>query len=114
MPFRSSYRLDRHEINPAPDPAVGPDPWLGLPVYTFQWLEPASGQIRDGVSQSIEVTVWDNPAFIRVSYDGVNYYDQIEVDNAHQPAQWWFAARTFQVRNATAGNDARIQVVGMW
>lgn len=114
MPFRSSYRLDRHSINPAPDPAVGADPWAGLAVYTFQWFDPVAAVVRDGTTQSIEITVLDNPCFVRLSYDGVNYYDEIRCDNAHQPAQWWFAARTFQVRNETAGNDANVQVVGMW
>ena len=113
MPFRSSYRMDAIPIIAAPDAALGGDPWLGLPAYTFQYTDPVRGVV-DGLTQSIEVTVWDAPAFIRLSYDGINYYGEIEVDNAHQPAQWWFAARTFQVRNATAGNVARVQVIGMW
>lgn len=67
-----------------------------------------------GVSRIIDITVWDNAALIRWSYDGVVFGDDYEVDPDDPPVQLPHAVRAFQIMNATAGNVARYQVAAFW
>lgn len=77
-------------------------------VLAFQW----AGTL--GVSRIIEVSVWDAPALLMMSYDGITYGPEMELDQDDPPIQIPHAARSVQIRNMTPGANSRYQVVGFW
>lgn len=98
----SAYRYSVARGN-APDPVVGPDPWLGLPEIDV-----------GGTSRFIYTTTTDNPLIMRFSYDGINFGDDIEISQDDPPELWYYSAQKAQVRNVVAGNIAVYQLTFMW
>jgi hypothetical protein len=87
---------------------VAGDTYATAGILNFLWLTDA------GVTRIIELTTWDNPALIIMSYNGTDYGDQLEVDQDDPPLQFPHAARAVQIMNAVAGNNARYQIAGFW
>lgn len=77
-------------------------------IMTFEWQE------KPGNSVILILRVWDKPAYIVLSYDGTDFGDEIEVDPNDPPLQIPYSARSFQIRNKTAGDTARFQIVAFW
>lgn len=102
----TAFRYAATLLNPAADPAGGADPWAGATEYTFV--------DQTGVAFS-SGTVWiwckDQNAKIRLSYDGINYGDDIYLWSGDQPIPMMFNAQRFQVQNAVAGSNAVVQVL---
>lgn len=84
------------------------DTYAGTGTLTFLWAGAA------GTTRIIEIVVWDNPAYISMSYDGVVFGDDLEVDPDDPPIQLPHAMRACQIRNVNAGNVARYQIAGFW
>ena len=109
MPMYSTSRYCVFE-GVAPDPTPGVDPWAGLAEYDF--VDSATGV--DGTTRLIWVKLWDHKMYLRLSYDGVNYGDDILFDEEHPPVPLWFSAQKMQVRNETGGNTAQYSIEGYW
>ena len=109
MPVFSTSRYSVTE-GIAPDPAGGIDPWAGL--ATIRFVDGGTG--ARGTTRMIMIKVWDQRGYIRFSYDGVNFGDDILFDPDHPPVWLWYSAQMFQIRNATAGNDCNYSVEGYW
>lgn len=85
------------------------DAYAGVGTLTFT---DADGNA--GVSRILDITVWDNAALVTMSYDGIIFGDDYEVDPDDPPVQLPHAVRAFQIMNKTAGNVARYQVAAFW
>lgn len=112
MPVFSTSRYAVTEAA-APDPAVvppAPDVWSGLASHTF--VDGATGE--RGTTRMILVKVWDQRCYIRFSYDGVNWGDDILYDPDHPPQWLWLSSQMFQIRNHTALNVCNYSVEGYW
>ena len=98
----SAYRYQVHIANAAPD------------VYgvAYEFADPQTG--ANATTRFIDITIWDNPAHLSFSYDGVYFGDDMEIDPDHPPLQLPFAVRAFKIKNKTAGSIARWQVCGFW
>ena len=104
--MRSAYRYAVRPVTGpgnAPNPTPGPDPWDGIAEIEV-----------GGTSRFIYVTAEDNLLRLRLSYDGENYGDDIEINPEDPPELFYFAAQRAQVRNETTGNIARYQLTFMW
>ena len=99
--MQSTFRYDVHA-------GTAGDTFATAGVLAFAW----AGVV--GVSRIIEVTVWDAPAMMMMSYDGTNYGKEIELDMDDPPIQIPHAARSIQIRNANPGANSRYQIVGFW
>lgn len=99
--MQSTFRYDVHAGN-------AQDTYALTGTLVFQWAG------VQGVTRIIEMTVWDNPAEIILSYDGTTFGPAIELDMDDPPVQIPHAARAFQIRNMVAGSVARFQIVGFW
>ena len=66
--------------------------------------------VFDGTSRILDITIKDNPAEIRWSYDGVTFGDVFVVFSDDPPLQLPHAARAFQIRNRTATLIAWYQI----
>lgn len=84
------------------------DAYVDEGTMTFLW------EGVPGVTRIIEVVIWDNPAYIRMSYDGITFGPDIEIDPDDPPIQLPHAMRAVEVRNVNAGNNARYQIAGFW
>lgn len=109
--MRSAYRYAVRPvtgIGPAPDPTPGPDPWAGIAeIHVGTAATPAK-------SRFIYVTAEDSLLMVRLSYDGINYGDDITINPDDPPELYYFSAQRAQVRNETLGNIARYQLTFMW
>lgn len=85
------------------DPAGG-----GVGILDFVWAGVT------GVTRILEMKIWDQPAIMKMSYDGVEWGPEFELDQDDPPMQIPHAAREFQIKNKTAGLDARFQIIGFW
>lgn len=67
-------------------------------------------------SEAIWVQTWDEALTFRLSADGVTYQDEVEVDPDENLGSWFrrVAARGFAVKNETAGDVARYQIVAFF
>lgn len=63
----------------------------------------------DFASWLVSAECWTNNLDIRLTYDGVNYYDSFEVD-PDRPIVFPFEARACQVKNAETDKTSRYQV----
>ena len=65
-------------------------------------------------SRILEVTIWDQPAVLSLSYDGVTFGNDIEKDPGAEgfPYQIFYQCKAFKIKNKVAGNVARYQVIG--
>ena len=80
-------------------PGNAPDDYAGM--ITF-----------DQVASRLDIFIWNNPAIIKRSLDGLTYQDEIEV-----PAGFYSVDAVtvgFDIKNESAGAVARYQVVGWW
>ena len=84
------------------------DTYAGTGILNFQW------QGVQGVTRIIEITAWDAPLDIRMTYDGTTWGPDIEVDQDDPPIQIPHAARAVQVKNHTPGSNSRYQITGFW
>lgn len=112
MPVFSTSRYSIHE-GAAPDPAAVPpatSPWDGLATHRF--VDGATGVANS--TRMILIKTWDQRCYVRFSYDGVNWGDDILYDPDHPPVWLWYSAQMFQIRNATAGNICNHSVEGYW
>lgn len=102
-----AYRYDCLNLM-APDPAGGADPWAGLASHTF------TDQAGNLFSTKI-IWVWvkDQHAILRLSYDGVNWGDDIKLWADDQPLPIMFNARMWQIRNEVAASVADVQIFGL-
>lgn len=64
------------------------------------------------ITQMLEITCWDNPCVIELSYDNVTFGGDIEIDNSDPPILLPFAMKSFKIKNKTAGLVSRYQIVG--
>lgn len=90
-------------------------------MFTTSRLEVAKGNAPDAyatttftnVSRYMDIKIWDNPAYIKLSYDGVTFNDPMEFDPAVQsmPYPIFFQAKAFQIQNKTPGVIARYEIV---
>jgi len=71
-------------------------------MITFPWQ-----------SEILLLQVWDKTAIFQVSKDGVTYEEEKEVDPDKYFGSWFhrYAAYGFRVKNKTAGQVARYQVI---
>lgn len=99
--MQSTFRYDVHA-------GVAGDTFATAGILPFTWAG------VQGVSRIIEVTVWDANALLIMSYDGVVWGPEIELDQDDPPIQIPHAARSVQIRNAVAGANSRYQIVGFW
>lgn len=102
-----AYRYDCLNLA-APDPAGGVDPWAGLVSHTL--IDQAGNAFS---SKIIWIWVKDNNAIVRLSYDGVNWGDDIKLWSGDQPIPLMFNALTWQIRNEVAGTVADVQVLAL-
>ena len=77
-------------------------------IMPFEWAG------VQGVTRIMEMTVWDNPAMVMLSYDGTTFGPEIELDQDDPPMQLPHAARAIQIRNKNPGSNSRYQIVGFW
>jgi len=61
----------------------------------------------------VDVWVWDNPAIIKRSADGITYDDEIEI-SANSFYSFDCSTKMMNIKNKTAGSNARYQFVGWW
>ena len=99
--MQSTFRYDVHA-------GTATDAYAGTGELTFTW----EGDL--GLTRIIEMAVWDNPAEIIMSYDGIVYGPPIELDQDDPPVQIPHAARAIQIRNKLTGANSRFQIVGFW
>jgi hypothetical protein len=100
--MQSTFRYDVHA-------GTAGDNFTDTGTLTFMW------QGVPGVTRIIEMSVWDNPAFVRLAYDAdLTWGDEIELDQDDPPIQIPHAARAVQIRNRNAGNNSRFQIIGFW
>lgn len=112
MPVFSTSRYGVSE-GAAPDPAAvppAPDVWSGLASHNF--VDGATGVA--GTTRMILVKIWDQRGYVRFSYDGINFGDDILFDPDHPPIWLWYSAQMFQIRNHTAGNVCNYSIEGYW
>lgn len=64
-------------------------------------------------SEIIWVQTWDEALMFKLSADGVNYQDEIEVDPDKNLGAWFHrvSARGMALKNKSAGSVARYQIV---
>lgn len=89
---------------------------------TFDNIEVQSGTAADAygadkdfgvIVDKFEVTTWDNPLVIKLSNDGVNYSDEIEIPaNYDKPIER--TCRYIDFKNKNAGNNSRFQFTGYY
>jgi hypothetical protein len=67
----------------------------------------------DQVASRVDVFLFDNPAIIKRSRDGTTYQDEVELI---APGVYCYDATTvsINIKNKTAGSNARFQIVGWW
>lgn len=87
---------------------VAADTYALTGILNFQWLGVA------GVTRILEITVWDANADIIMTFNGVDWGPDIELDQDDPPIQIPHAARSVQIRNNAAGANSRYQIVGFW
>ena len=66
----------------------------------------------DQVAARLDIFIFDNPAIIKRSLDGIVYEDEIEV-----PAGFYsvdVVTVGFDIKNETAASVARYQIIGWW
>ena len=100
--MQSTFRYDVHR-------GLAGDAYIDTGTLTFTDLEG-----KPGMSRILEFTVWDNPAYVRLSYDGENFGPDIELDQDDPPMQIPHAARAIEVRNVNGGSNSRYQLIGFW
>lgn len=77
-------------------------------TLNFEWVG------VQGVTRIMEFSVWDNPAYIRLSYDGITFGKDIELDQDDPPMQIPHASRAIEIRNKNPGSNSRYQLIGFW
>ena len=87
---------------------VAGDNFIDTGFLNFEW----EGVV--GVTRIIQMSVRDANAFIMMSYDGIIWGPEIELDIDDQPIQIPHAARSIQIRNALAGANTTYQLIGYW
>ncbi len=103
--MQSTFRYDVHAGNAG-------DTIATAGTMIFEWTE-AAGTV-EGVTRIVEMSVWDNPAEMRMSYDGTIWGPFVELDQDDPPIQIPHAARAVQIRNKTPGSVSRYQIIGFW
>jgi len=86
---------------------------------TYEHNETFSGNAADtytthtfsSICSEVDVFVWDNAAIIQRSYDGAVYDDEIEI-SANTVYSFTIQTTSIRIKNKTAGNVARYQIVG--
>lgn len=86
---------------------VAPDAYGPILAFTDALGNPRS-------SKFIEVKTWDNPCYVRWSYDGTTFGDDYEKDPDDQPLLIPHSAKAFEIMNVTATVIARYQVTAWW
>jgi len=88
----------------------------GIESYTVTDASATDGILKfffsGAVVSRVDIFIWDNPALVMLSLDGTTYGAEIEV-----PAGFYSVecrALKFGIRNKTAGQTARYQIVGWW
>lgn len=84
------------------------DDFIDTGIMSFEW------EGVPGLTRIIEVTVRDNGALMMMSYDGVIWGPEIELDQDDPPIQIPHAARSVQIKNLVAGVNSRFQIIGFW
>lgn len=67
----------------------------------------------DDVAKRVDVFVWNNDAYIKMSPDGAAWNDNIEIP-ANTIINMDATAHSINIQNKVAGNIARYQFVGWW
>lgn len=99
--MQSTFRYDVHA-------GTAGDNYVDEGILLFLWAgEP-------GVTRILEFVVWDNPAHVILSYDGIVWGPAIELDQDDPPVQIPHAAKAVQIKNVTPGSNARYQIIGFW
>lgn len=70
-----------------------------------------SAVAMDVLCSSYDIFIFDNAAIVKLSPDGTNYGDEFEIpkDSCFSKAA---TLHTFNIKNKTAGSNARYSVVG--
>jgi hypothetical protein len=61
----------------------------------------------------VDIFIWDNPALVQRSADGVTFQDEIEI-SAGTMYSFTATTRSIRIKNKTAGAVARYQIVGWY
>ena len=99
--MESTFRYDVHA-------GTAGDDFVDTGELLFTW----EGQ--QGVTRLIEMIVWDQPGMMIMSYDGVVWGPEIELDPDDPPIQIPYAARAIQIKNKIPGSNSRYQIAGFW
>lgn len=101
-----------------------------LPLWELEGIVPHAMQVFKGdapdeyaaiqtfskKSAILLLQVWQNPGIFQLSYDGVEYQDEVEVDPEKNLGSWFhrYEAKGFRVKNKAAGSVAKYQVIPFW
>lgn len=67
----------------------------------------------DSVCQKVDIFIWTYAAMVKLTRDGTNWDDEFEVpaDSVYTPDR---KVHSINIKNKTAGSNARYQFVGLW
>lgn len=99
--MQSTFRYDVHA-------GTSGDNFSDIGILPFEW------ESVQGITRILEMKVWDANAYIMLSYEGILWGPEIELDIDDPPVQIPHAARAMQIRNVTVGANSRYQIVGYW